>query len=144
VLADDPALTARTATGELLAEQPAPVVIGTRAIPDVATVLHHPRPVTVARTHDLHSVLAGLFADGIRSVYVEGGPTIASALVKAGLVDEYLIYLAPSLIGGDRLALGDIGVASIDSRVLLDIRSTEALGNDLLITARPAHPREEA
>ena len=73
----------------------------------------------------------------IRRVYVEGGPTLESALVAAGLVDEYAIYLAPALLGGHQLAIGDLGVASMPGIHRLDIRGVEQLGNDLLITARP-------
>jgi hypothetical protein len=57
--------------------------------------------------------------------------------VAADLVDEYAIYLAPSLLGGDRLALGDIGVTSIGEARKLQLTGVEQLGNDLLIHARP-------
>ncbi|KZX21353.1 Riboflavin biosynthesis protein RibD [Rathayibacter tanaceti] len=50
----------------------------------------HPRAAMLERDRDLAAVLARLHAAEIRSVYVEGGPTLASALVAAGLVDEYL------------------------------------------------------
>jgi diaminohydroxyphosphoribosylaminopyrimidine deaminase/5-amino-6-(5-phosphoribosylamino)uracil reductase len=70
-------------------------------------------------------------------VFVEGGPTVASAFVAAGLVDEYLLYLAPTLIGGPRLALTDIGVAGIDEQRHLTIHSLDRLGDDVLIVARP-------
>jgi diaminohydroxyphosphoribosylaminopyrimidine deaminase/5-amino-6-(5-phosphoribosylamino)uracil reductase len=71
-------------------------------------------------------------------VFVEGGPTLASAFVAAGLADELLVYIAPALLGGPRLALGDIGVASIDHARRLRIAALDTLGDDLLIVARPA------
>jgi diaminohydroxyphosphoribosylaminopyrimidine deaminase/5-amino-6-(5-phosphoribosylamino)uracil reductase len=138
VLADDPSLTARGDGGELLVTQPVPVVVGRSDLPGNAAVLRHPRGVILERDHDLDAVLRGLFARGIRTVYAEGGPRIASALVTAGLVDEYLIYLAPMLLGGPRTALDDVGVASIGERRPLAITDIERLGNDVLITARPA------
>jgi diaminohydroxyphosphoribosylaminopyrimidine deaminase/5-amino-6-(5-phosphoribosylamino)uracil reductase len=69
--------------------------------------------------------------------------------VREGLVDEYLIYLAPTLLGGERLALGDIGVAGIDEQRRLQVSAIEQLGHDVLITARPisvtnAHQTEGA
>ena len=57
---------------------------------------------------------------------------------RARLVDEYAIYLAPALLGGDQLAVRDIGAASMPDIRLLDIRSVEQLGNDLFISARPS------
>ena len=86
------------------------------------------------------AILADLDARGIRRVYVEGGPTLASALIAAGLADEYSIYLAPALLGGDRLAIGDLGIPTIDDALRLRITAVEQLGDDLLLTARPATP----
>ncbi|NQX10946.1 bifunctional diaminohydroxyphosphoribosylaminopyrimidine deaminase/5-amino-6-(5-phosphoribosylamino)uracil reductase RibD [Microbacteriaceae bacterium VKM Ac-2855] len=138
VLADDPSLTARGDGGELLGEQPVPIVIGERPIPATARVFSHPRRPVLARGHDLPAILRDLFAADIRHLYVEGGPTLASALVAAGLVDEYLVFLAPALLGGPRLALGDIGIDSIGEARRLRLRGVEQLGDDILITARPA------
>jgi diaminohydroxyphosphoribosylaminopyrimidine deaminase/5-amino-6-(5-phosphoribosylamino)uracil reductase len=137
VLADDPSLTARGDAGELMPHQPIPVVVGERTIPAGFRVFSHPRPVIFTSGRDLELMLSELFELGIRHAFVEGGPTLASALVAAGLVDEYLIYLAPAILGGDRLALGDIGVGSIDKALRLQIDSLQPLGEDLLITARP-------
>ncbi len=137
VLADDPTLTARGDAGELLAEQPLPVVIGERHIPGDAKLWDHPRGVLESGTRNLDEVLAWLYEQGIRRAYVEGGPTLASAFVREGLVDEYLVYLAPKLLGGDRLAVGDLGIASIADARELRILSVESLGDDILITARP-------
>lgn len=137
VLADDPSLTARGDAGELMPHQPIPVVVGERAIPTDARVFSHPRPVILTSSRDLELMLSELFELGIRHAFVEGGPTLASALVAAGLVDDYLIYLAPAILGGDRLALGDIGVGSIGQALRLQIHNVEKLGDDLLITARP-------
>jgi diaminohydroxyphosphoribosylaminopyrimidine deaminase/5-amino-6-(5-phosphoribosylamino)uracil reductase len=137
VLADDPALTARGDGGELLAHQPVPVVIGERPVPAGAKLREHPAGLIETGDRDVTAALSELFARGIRRVFVEGGPTIASAFISAGLVDEYLIYLGPLLIGGDKLAVGDIGVANIHDARGLRITSVERLGDDVLIVARP-------
>lgn len=136
VLADDPTLTARGDAGELMPEQPLPVVIGERPIPGDAKLWDHPRGVLESGSRNLHEVLAWLYEQGIRRAYVEGGPTLASAFIAAGLVDEYLVYLAPKLLGGDKLAVGDIGITSIGEARELRITSVESLGDDILITAR--------
>jgi diaminohydroxyphosphoribosylaminopyrimidine deaminase/5-amino-6-(5-phosphoribosylamino)uracil reductase len=140
VFADNPALTARAPGGELLVAQPLPVVIGERAIPGDAKLWDHPRGVLESGSRDLPDVLSWLFEQGIRSVFVEGGPTLASAFVAADLVDDYLIYLAPLLLGGTKLALGDIGVETIGRARELTITRIEHVGPDLLVTARPRQP----
>ena len=144
VIVDDPSLTARGDAGELLQHQPVPVVIGERGIPAEARIFAHPRPPTITASRDLPVILADLFARGIRHAFVEGGPTLASAFVAAELVDEFLIYLAPSLLGGGMLALGDIGVDTIGAAKRLQIDSIEQLGDDLLVTARPIDSRASA
>jgi diaminohydroxyphosphoribosylaminopyrimidine deaminase/5-amino-6-(5-phosphoribosylamino)uracil reductase len=78
---------------------------------------------------------------GVHSVLVEGGPTVASAFIAAGLADELLVYLAPVLLGGPRVALGDIGVGSIHGARTLRVLSTSSLGPDLLVRARPVPQR---
>ena len=137
VIADDPSMTARDDGGQLLPEQPLPVVIGERAIPGTAQLWEHPRGVLETGTRDLNEVLTWLFEQGIRRAFVEGGPTLASAFVAAGLVDEYLVYLAPVLLGGPNLAITDLGIGTIADARQLDITSIERLGVDLLVTARP-------
>jgi diaminohydroxyphosphoribosylaminopyrimidine deaminase/5-amino-6-(5-phosphoribosylamino)uracil reductase len=142
VLADNPSLTARGDGGELLSHQPLPVVIGERPIPGTAKLWEHPRGVLETGSRDLPEVLGWLYDQGIRRVFVEGGPTLASAFIAAGLVNEYLVYLAPKLIGGPKLAVGDIGVTTIGDARDLTITGLERLGGDLLITARPVSTNE--
>ncbi|WP_053387384.1 bifunctional diaminohydroxyphosphoribosylaminopyrimidine deaminase/5-amino-6-(5-phosphoribosylamino)uracil reductase RibD [Leucobacter japonicus] len=157
LLADDPTLTARDAHGDLLvpaASQPIPVVLGHRVIPEAARLRQHPAlaahglaaPIQLTGD-DLAADLAALAAHGIHSVFVEGGPAVASALLAAGLADEVLVYVAPALLGGPKLAIGDLGIPNIDAIARLSDATTTALGDDLLVTARlaarpdtPLHP----
>jgi diaminohydroxyphosphoribosylaminopyrimidine deaminase/5-amino-6-(5-phosphoribosylamino)uracil reductase len=137
VLADDPSLTARGDAGELLEWQPQPVVLGRREIPAEAKLRSHPRALQQFDGSDLNSTLATLFEQGIRRVFVEGGPTIASAFIAPGLADELLIYLAPKLLGGPKVALNELGVSTIAEAKELSITEFRPLGNDVLVVARP-------
>ncbi len=138
VRSDDPALTARADDGSLLEGQPTPVIIGESETASDAAVRRHPRDPLFYATHDLRAVLADLAEQGVQRVFVEGGPTLASAFVREGLADELLVYIAPVLLGGSRLALGDVGVPSIDAARRLAVASVTPLGDDLLIVAAPA------
>jgi diaminohydroxyphosphoribosylaminopyrimidine deaminase/5-amino-6-(5-phosphoribosylamino)uracil reductase len=137
VFADDPSLTARGDGGELAPHQPLPVVVGERAIPASAKLREHPRGVLETGTRDLAVVLAELHARAIRRVYVEGGPTLASAVIAAGFADEFAIYLAPALLGGPRVAVGDLGVPTMDGIRRLHVDAVEQLGDDLYLHAFP-------
>ena len=141
VLADDPALTARGPAGQPLSQQPLPVVLGRRAIPDAAQVRRHPRTLIQRPGTDLTVVLDELRDLGIQRVFVEGGPTVAASFLRAGLVDEVLAYVAPVLIGsgpdGDRPAVTDIGVTTLAEAHRLELTALERLGDDVLLVARP-------
>lgn len=141
VFADDPALTARAPGGEFFDAQPVPVVFGRRPVPADAAVTRHPHAPVFLEGADLAADLHELQRRGIRSLFVEGGPTLASAFLAAGLVDEILVYFAPALLGGPRLALDDLGVATIADAVRLDIAAVERLGDDLLVVAHPVSIR---
>ena len=136
VLADNPSLTARTPAGELHDHQPIPVIIGTRNVPGDALVHQHPLEPLIIGHNDLHAALSEMFDKGIRSIFVEGGPTLASAFIASGLADRLYIYLAPVLLGGDKVALGDLGVSTLTERIDLEISSVENLGADIFITAK--------
>lgn len=153
LLADDPSLTARRADGSLYERQPLPLVLGDRAIPEGAALTRHPRGhlhrsgANLFGEHDgadaADSVLAELRALGVHRVFVEGGPTVASAFLRAGLADELLVYIAPTLIGSgpdghDRPALRMLGVTTISEQHRLDVTAVHRLGDDLLLVARPA------
>jgi len=93
VLADDPTLTARNDNGSLMDHQPHAVVVGQRAVPETALIRTHPGGFTHHQSHHLGQLMDALFSKGIRSVYVEGGPTLASAFLAQGLYDELHISL---------------------------------------------------
>ncbi|WP_233245593.1 bifunctional diaminohydroxyphosphoribosylaminopyrimidine deaminase/5-amino-6-(5-phosphoribosylamino)uracil reductase RibD [Homoserinimonas hongtaonis] len=140
VLADDPSLTARGDGGELMEHQPVPVVIGQSMVPASARVFQHPQPAIITASRDLDAVLADLFSRGIRRLFVEGGPTLASAFIAAGLADDYAVFLGPVLLGAGRAAVDAIGVETIQDARRLRTIGIEQLGDDLLILARPAMP----
>lgn len=142
VRADDPALTARADDGALLPDQPIPVIVGESPVDPDAAVHRHPRGALFFPTRDLAAVLDDLGSRGIQRVFVEGGPTLESALVRDGLADEVLVYLAPVLLGGSRLALGDVGVPTIDAARRLEVASIDVLGDDVRIVARFSTDRQ--
>ncbi len=124
VRADDPELTARLDPAP--ARQPLRVVLG-RA-PEEARV----RPA-VELSGDLGDVLDDLGARGVLQLLVEGGARVAHDFHAAGLVDRYVLYLAPALLGGDDgvpLFSGP-GAATIADLWRGRLVSVDRLGQDL-------------
>ena len=85
---------------------------------------------------DLAAVLQDLSEQGVKVLHVEAGAELNGALLRAGLVDELLLYMAPSLLGEGR-AMADLGVlASLSQATTLAFDSVERVGPDLRIVAR--------
>ncbi|PWW57001.1 diaminohydroxyphosphoribosylaminopyrimidine deaminase [Actinokineospora spheciospongiae] len=137
VLADDPALTARDAGGTPAARQPLRVVVGLGDLPDGARVLDAAAETLHVRTHDPAEVLAVLGARGVVDVLLEGGPTLAGAFARAGLVDRVLAYVAPVLLGAGPVALGDAGVSTITGAHRLRVEGVTMSGPDVRVSAVP-------
>ena len=136
-LADDPELTARAADGTLVDHQPLRVVVGLRELPAAAR-LHGPGgPLLQLRTHEPAEVLAALAGRQAHHVLVEGGPTLAAAFLRAGLVDEVHAYVAPMLLGTGRPAVSDLGITTIDEALRLEPVHVQPLGPDVLVVATP-------
>ena len=132
---DDPELTARKPDGSLYETQPLRVIVGERDLNPAARVFNSDSETIQFKTHDLNSVMKQLFERGIRQVFVEGGAQLESALIEADMADEFLIYVAPKLIGGPATAIREIGVSNIADAVDLEFIETKKLGADIFIRA---------
>lgn len=137
VLADDPALTVRDTSGNRSARQPLRVVIGVRDLPADARVLDDSAPTLHLRTRDPAHALAQLYARDVQHVYLEGGPTLAGAFVRAGLVNRVIAYYAGRLLGAGAPALGAAGVTTLTDAPHLQIRDVAMVGADVRLIAYP-------
>ncbi len=135
VFADNPTLTARHPGGAPVPQQPLRVVVGLREIPAESNVRKPDSATIILRTRDPHEVIRAL-ADRT-DVMLEGGPTLAGAFLRAGLVHRILAYVAPILLGGPMTAVDDVGVAGIADALRWRYDSIERIGPDLLISMVP-------
>lgn len=129
-LADDPHLAVRGIPG---ADQPLRVVMGERQVPATARVFDDAAPTMVLPLHDPRQALAALWNADVRTVLLEGGPTLAAAFLAADLVDELVWYLAPALLGSGQSAVADLGIANIAHIQRWQITELRQLGADLRI-----------
>jgi diaminohydroxyphosphoribosylaminopyrimidine deaminase / 5-amino-6-(5-phosphoribosylamino)uracil reductase len=132
VRADDPSLTVRLPAGEADGIEPLRVVLG--EAPADAKV----RPCLEHRG-SLDELLDDLGERGTLQVMVEGGASVAAAFHRAGLVDRYVVYLAPALAGGDdaRGLFAGPGAPGIDDLWRGRIVGLRQIGSDLRIDMVP-------
>ena len=137
-IADDPELTARKPDGSYYDHQPLRVVMGKRELPSHLKVFNDKAKTIHIERHNPAKALAELWSIGVKSVWVEGGPRVASEFLKAGLVDEIIVYFAPMLLGGNNVSLQDIGVESMAGAIGLEIVENKMLGRDIYLRMRRA------
>jgi diaminohydroxyphosphoribosylaminopyrimidine deaminase/5-amino-6-(5-phosphoribosylamino)uracil reductase len=138
VLTDDPQLTIRDAEGRDVQRQPLRVVVDRRdRVPATARVHDAAAPTMVSSADDPAVLLAELFDRDVRRVLLEGGPTLAAAFLRAGLVDEAVIHLAPKLLGAGPSLVSDLGIPSIGDALSLEVTDVTRLGGDVAIRLRP-------
>ena len=127
VRADDPELTVRLGDGE---ERPQPLRVVLGRAPEEARV--HP---ALELSGDLGQVLDELGRRGVLQVLVEGGARVAHDFHAAGLVDRYVLYLAPVFFGGDdaRPLFSGPGAGTIGDVWKGRLVSVERLGDDLRV-----------
>jgi diaminohydroxyphosphoribosylaminopyrimidine deaminase/5-amino-6-(5-phosphoribosylamino)uracil reductase len=87
---------------------------------------------------DLESLLRYLAREELNEVLVEAGPTLAGAMLQAGLVDELILYLAPHLMGDAGRGLFRLpGLDRMEDRIALQVKDLRVVGPDLRVTAVP-------
>jgi diaminohydroxyphosphoribosylaminopyrimidine deaminase/5-amino-6-(5-phosphoribosylamino)uracil reductase len=121
VLADSPQLDARDVAGGA-EHQPRRLAFGKGPLPQESELELRSGPIA--------EELAALAKDGVQSLLLEGGPTLATAFVEAGLVDKLLVFVAPYLAGAGPKLFGELTHPLRLSRV-----SSERIGEDVLISA---------
>jgi diaminohydroxyphosphoribosylaminopyrimidine deaminase/5-amino-6-(5-phosphoribosylamino)uracil reductase len=167
VLADDPRLDVRIDTPR----QPLRVVLDRRrrvratarilAPPGEVLLLVGPSPKTRSRRGDgpvgsarvervrarsggldLPKVFARLAELQVNEVHVEAGPRLSGALLSAGLVDEWLVYMAPLLLGKEAKPLAAIDrLTRLDAAPGFTIVESRTVGPDLRLRLRPSPKR---
>ena len=87
----------------------------------------------------LHSVLESLASDfACAEVLVEAGPTLSTAFIKAGLVDELIVYIAPKLLGSDARSLLNIaGIESMSDSLNFEITDLRQVDRDIRVVLKP-------
>lgn len=158
VVADDPMLTVRMVEGR----DPARIVVDSALrIPETARILGPGRVIVATADRadegrvrrlrergaevwrfpgadgrvDLRALVAELGRKDFLSVMIEGGGQVAASALRAGLVDQVQVFIAPRLIGAGVGAVGGLNIARITEAVQLADVEIEAVGDDLLYIA---------
>ncbi|MEP5764881.1 MAG: bifunctional diaminohydroxyphosphoribosylaminopyrimidine deaminase/5-amino-6-(5-phosphoribosylamino)uracil reductase RibD [Halieaceae bacterium] len=166
VLSDNPALTVRDESLDIPA-QPLRVIVDSRLrTPADAAILRQPGSTLLAYTHgdgqalsaagaellqlpeargrvDLPALIGELAERQINDILVECGPRLAGALVEAGLADEIVVYMAPTLLGSNAQPLLELPLDSMAQQRRLQVKDLRQVGEDYRWTLTVESNRDE-
>ena len=132
-LADNPNLIPRDQES-MSKTNPVRIVMGLREIPSDFNLQNDAAETVFIRSHDFSELLKFCTERDFNQVFVESGSELGTALLKAGLIDELVIFQAASLLGSGQSFIGDLGATNIKEKMDFLIRDVAQFGNDLKIT----------
>ena len=130
VVVDNPHLVPR-GSFDGYAGNPLRVVCGDRELDANSYIFDNAAPTLHVKSKNLSELIAELNQRDINQVLVEAGPTLGSAMLLAGLIDEIVIYLAPSLLGSGKNFIADMGISGIADAAKLELVEVERVGDDI-------------
>jgi len=149
---DDPRLTVRDDQDRPLARQPLRAVMGERDLDPGRRIFDEQAETARLRTRDPRAALAELQARERRHVFLEGGPRLAAAFLRAGLVDEVVAYVSPMLLGAGTNAVAELGITTIAAALrptVTDVTVLDGVDGEqpnvrVTLCPGPTHSRTEA
>lgn len=129
VIADDPLMTSKG-----FGKNPVRIVMGTTEINAGAQIMDTSAETILIKSQNFKDLIALADERGFNQVLIESGPTFGTALLREDLIDEIVLFQAPTLFGSGVPAIGDLGITNISGRLDFEISDVETIGSDLKIT----------
>jgi len=133
VLHDDPDLTPRFPHQNPTARSvnPVRIVIGTREIQASATIKNDRAETRFIKSRSLNELLEMAQTEKWNQVMVEAGAKFNSALFEADLIDEVVLYQAPTLLGSGKDFAGELSISTLTDRKDFSFGEIRRIGRDL-------------
>ena len=120
VLADDPELTSKG-----IGKDPAIFVVGKREISSNSKLIKRGADLTLIKDYEVNNLITELNKRGFNRVMVEAGPALISSLLKVGVVDEIILYQAPTLLGDGVSFVSPLGINTINDRIDFEVKEVD-------------------
>ena len=129
VIADNPLLTSKG-----LGKNPLRVVMGLTEIESNSQILGTDAQTILIKSHDFKELISLANDRGFNQLLIESGPRFGTALLREDLIDEIILFQAPTFLGSGTPSIGDLGISNISGRLDFEITDVEVIGADLKIT----------
>lgn len=130
---DNPRLSPRVSP-ELtqgFAGNPLRIVFGKQEIPSTHHLYDASAETIFIKSHSMEDLQNLLRVRAFNSLLVEAGPTLATALIRANLIDEIVHYQAPTILGSGRNFVNDLGIESLSDRMDLQLLSSQEIDGNI-------------
>ena len=125
-LVDNPHLIPRGHTA-----RPVRIISGEQEVPATNRVFDSEARTISVKSKSIPELMKVLRDEGFSQVLVEAGPTLGSALMASGNIDELIIYQAPKMLGAGKEFVSRLGISTLADHLELELLSVKAFGSDI-------------
>jgi diaminohydroxyphosphoribosylaminopyrimidine deaminase / 5-amino-6-(5-phosphoribosylamino)uracil reductase len=124
-IVDNPHLIPRGHTA-----RPVRIVCGEQVVPPTNKVFDDQARTISVKSKSIPELMKVLSDEGFNQVLVEAGPTLGSALMATGNIDELIVYQAPKMLGAGKEFVSHLGISTLVDHIGLELISVEKFGSD--------------
>lgn len=111
--------------------RPVRVICGEQEVPHTNKVFDDEARTIVVKSKSIPELIKVLSDEGFNQVLVEAGPTLGSALMASGKIDELIIYQAPKMLGAGKEFVSHLGISTLDDYLELELLGVQPFGSDI-------------
>jgi diaminohydroxyphosphoribosylaminopyrimidine deaminase/5-amino-6-(5-phosphoribosylamino)uracil reductase len=111
--------------------RPVRVICGEQEVPATNKVFDNEARTIVVKSKSIPELIKVLSDEGFNQVLVEAGPTLGSALMAAGKIDELIVYQAPKMLGAGKEFVSHLGISTLNDHLKLELLGFQSFGSDI-------------
>ena len=111
--------------------RPVRIISGEQEVPATNKVFDNEARTICVKSKSIPELMKVLSDEGFNQVLVEAGPTLGSALMASGNIDELIVYQAPKMLGAGKEFVSHLGISTLDDYLELELLSVQPFGSDI-------------
>ncbi len=111
--------------------RPVRVICGEQEVPATNKVFDDEARTVLVKSKSIPELIKVLSDEGFNQVLVEAGPTLGSALMASGKIDELIVYQAPKMLGAGKEFVSHLGISTLDDHLKLELIGVQPFGSDI-------------
>jgi diaminohydroxyphosphoribosylaminopyrimidine deaminase/5-amino-6-(5-phosphoribosylamino)uracil reductase len=113
------------------AARPVRIISGEQVVPPTHKVFDDEARTVLVKSKSIPELISVLKEEKFNQVLVEAGPTLGSALMASGNIDELIVYQAPKVLGAGKEFVSHLGISTLADHIQLELISAEVMGSDI-------------